>query len=320
MYNRCGESMKLWLSKTSDVPVRDQLATQIAMAILSGDYQAGQRLPSTRELALRLHIHQNTVSAVYRDLARRGWVEFRKGSGIYARAHSPAEPDQEHALDFLIRSFFESARQKGYSLARVQSSMKRWLEMQPPDHFLVVDREPELRRILAAEIEEATGVTVKTASPDECAGPSMLTGAALLVLDNNRAESVMTSLPPGTQLIMLRSRSLPVSLQGKGPVPPDALVIVVSVWPDFLEWSRRVLVAAGVEPDALSLRDGRKRGWHKGIALNALVIADTLTAREIPAGRDVRVFRIIADSSIDELRRFIDSLPVPPSSVDRVTV
>ena len=76
--------MRIWLSKNNEVPVREQLATQIMLGIVSFDLKPGQKLPSTRELARRFNIHSNTVSAAYRDLAERGWVELRKGSGIYA--------------------------------------------------------------------------------------------------------------------------------------------------------------------------------------------------------------------------------------------
>ena len=47
---------------------------------------AGPRLP-TRELARRLGLHANTVSAVYRELEQTGWVESRHGSGVYFRQH-----------------------------------------------------------------------------------------------------------------------------------------------------------------------------------------------------------------------------------------
>ena len=73
--------MRLWLSKSSEVPIRVQLEAQIILGILSNDLKAGQRLPSTRELARRYKIHSNTVSATYRQLAGKGWVDFRKGSG-----------------------------------------------------------------------------------------------------------------------------------------------------------------------------------------------------------------------------------------------
>ena len=55
------------------------------LGIVSNDLKVAERLPSTRELARRYDIHANTVSSAYRELARRGWVEFRKGSGVYVR-------------------------------------------------------------------------------------------------------------------------------------------------------------------------------------------------------------------------------------------
>ena len=62
--------MRLWLSHSSEVPLREQLITQIRLGIISGDLTAQQKLPSTRELARRFHIHANTVSAAYRELNR----------------------------------------------------------------------------------------------------------------------------------------------------------------------------------------------------------------------------------------------------------
>ena len=64
--------MRLWLSKNSDVPIREQLVTQLILGIVSNDLKVKQRLPSTRDLARRYDIHANTVSAAYRELARRG--------------------------------------------------------------------------------------------------------------------------------------------------------------------------------------------------------------------------------------------------------
>src|SRR5215212_7824652 len=103
--------MRLWLSKNSEVPLREQLVTQIVLGIVSGDLQPGQRLPSTRELARRFSIHSNTVSAAYRELSERGWVEMRKGSGIYVKAHaSGALPETALELDQLIAVFLNLAR------------------------------------------------------------------------------------------------------------------------------------------------------------------------------------------------------------------
>ena len=60
------------VSRRSEVPVREQLVTQILLAISSKELAGGTKLPSTRALARQLGIHPNTVSAAYRELSSRG--------------------------------------------------------------------------------------------------------------------------------------------------------------------------------------------------------------------------------------------------------
>lgn len=301
--------MRLWLSKNSDVPLREQLATQIMLGIVSGDLKPGQRLPSTRELARRFRIHSNTVSAAYRELARRGWLEFRKGSGVYVRPLSADEAvatlDAPLELDHLISAFLLLARGQGFSLGQVQERIKHWLELQPPDHFLVIEPEAELRDILVAEIQEATSFPVRGAGPEDCVDKARFAGAAVIAL-YAKVEQIRAVLPPATSRLLLRTRSVPETLGGESPPPADALVAVVSRWPEFLHWSRVVLVAAGVDPSALSFRDARDVGWERGLRASAFVITDTLTAALLPPGCRTRVFRIIADASLAELRSFVE--------------
>src|SRR5919202_3648558 len=127
--------MRLWLQKNSEVPVREQLVTQIAIGIVSEELKAGQRLPSIREVARRFHIHPNTVSAAYRRLHERGWVDFRKGSGVYVRQRVVnADLDERAELDHLIASFLRIARDQGFPLSEIQERMKYWLSLQPIFH------------------------------------------------------------------------------------------------------------------------------------------------------------------------------------------
>src|ERR1700752_1379503 len=109
--------MQLWFARGSEVSIREQLVTQVMLGILSDDLAPGQRLPSTRDLARRFHLHPNTVSAGYRQLQRDRWVEFRRGSGVYVRA---AKPELAHSpalkVDEMIARLFRSARELGLSL------------------------------------------------------------------------------------------------------------------------------------------------------------------------------------------------------------
>lgn len=303
--------MRIWLSKSSEVPLREQLATQILLGIVSNDLKPGQKLPSTRELARRYDIHSNTVSAAFQDLERRGWVEFRKGSGVYVRELSAdAATDPKLELDQLISTLLQVARERGHSLGEIQSRVKRWLESQPPDHFLVIEPDEEMRNILIAEIKEATGFQVSGAGIDDCSRPEVLAGAAPVAM-YGQGDAVRAALPPDAPCLLLRLRSVPGTIAGQERPSADSLLTVVSRWSDFLKWARTILVAAALDPDAMSFRDAREKGWQKGLTSSAMVITDALTATRLPSGCRTRVFRIIADSSLDELRNFKEFLAKP---------
>ena len=309
--------MRLWLSKNSSVPLREQLVRQIMFGVVSGDLKPGQRLPSTRELARRFRIHSNTVSAAFRDLERAGWLEVRKGSGVYVRqlGEDPSEAplDSRLELDRLISTFLALARSQGHTLADVQERVKHWLSLEPPDHFLVVEPDEGLREILMAEIADAAPFRVEGCGYEECADAALLTGGTVVAL-YSKAEEVRRVLPPDVTPILLHTRSIPDSLAGEKVPPRDALVSVVSRWPLFLEWARVFLVAAGVEADALDLRDARADGWERGLRSSAHVITDALTARQLPDGLRPRVYRVIADSSLEELRAFVEKFLTVESS------
>src|SRR5882757_7840180 len=187
--------MQLWFARGSGVTIREQLVTQIVLGILSDDLRPGQRLPSTRELARRFRLHPNTVSAGYRQLERERWVEFRHGSGVYVRDNKPeVAPSSELAFDQLVANLFRSARQAGVPLSTVRSRLRQWLDMQPPDHFLLIEPDEPLRRILAAEIQQAVMFPIQSCGLHDC--PKMPDGAIPVVLPN-RAAAVRGTLPQG---------------------------------------------------------------------------------------------------------------------------
>ena len=276
--------------------------TQIVLGIVSNDLKVTERLPSTRELARRYNIHANTVSAAYRELAQRGWVEFRKGSGVYVRARNDETLENGLALDQLISRFVRNLREEGYSLAEIQTGIQRSLSTQRPDHFLLLEADPELREILVAEIATATKAKIKGVGPGELDSTA---GAVLLALYGHSREFA-DHITPETEVLVLHSASIVESFRGETKPSRDALVAIVSRWPEFLRWARTLLVAAGLDADALSFRDARERNWEKGLRSAAFVITDSLMAPRIPAGCPVKVYRVLAESSLKEIRDYAE--------------
>lgn len=298
--------MRIWISKGSEVPVREQLTTQVMIAIASGELGPNEKLPSTRELARRFGVHSNTINAAYRELARRGWVDFRKGSGVYVRAiQTDVRLDGRLELDQLISAFITVARTKGFSLSDIRSRVKTWLKFQPPDHFLLIEPDAKLRSILLDEIREATGFPASGASLQECADPALLAGAAPVVM-YAWAEEARAKLPRDTACMVLRARAVQEWLNDVKLPKSDRIVMVVSAWPELLRLGRASLIAAGFDSGVLSFRGRNDKNWQSAIHSSTLIITDTLTRRELPAGCHALVFRILSDSSVDELRSFVD--------------
>jgi DNA-binding transcriptional regulator YhcF (GntR family) len=308
--------MRLWLSHAGGVPLREQLVTQIVLGVLSGDLRPGSRLPSTRELARRYQVHPNTVSAAYQQLEQERWVESRRGSGVYVRARNGEDvATRGLALDHLIANLFHAARRLGTPMVALQKRLQRWLDQQPPDHFLLLEPDEELRAIALAELRAALPLRV---TADGLGGARALAGhikdGAIPVVLPSKAERVRKLLPPGADCVVLQVRSVPLSLLQWLPArKPDQLVAVASRWPDFLRSARTMLLAAGFETDALLFRDARKPGWQKGLRSCAAVVCDSLVAARIPPGPKVIPFALIAEQSLAELRQYQHFLGQRPS-------
>ena len=75
---------------------------QIKHLILAGRFEEGSRLPSIRALAGYLRVNRNTVARVISDLEREGYVESRRGSGVYV-VKPPVDEEEARRHEVLER-------------------------------------------------------------------------------------------------------------------------------------------------------------------------------------------------------------------------
>ncbi len=66
-----------------DSPVYLKLRASIATAILRGDFRAGDQLPSVRALAAEHGANPLTVAKAYQSFQDDGYVEVRRGVGMF---------------------------------------------------------------------------------------------------------------------------------------------------------------------------------------------------------------------------------------------
>lgn len=284
--------------------MREQIITQISLGIISGDLRAAEKLPSTRELARRFQIHQNTVSNAYRELAEQGLVEFKKGSGVYVREKGDSQPNS-FALDQLIKRFFREAAAEGFTIEDIKIALRKRLTAKLPPNFLVVESNSQLREILMVEVSNSTDRRVEGVSFKDL--PDLnLNDESLVLLIFDTAENSRQSLPPNTTVIYLKANSVPGSMTGKTRPPDEDLIAVVSGWENFLTLAKMFLIAARIAPETLVLRSINEPNWRNGLQKASLIICDSATAKEFPNDERVRVFQLIADSSLTELPKSIE--------------
>ena len=103
------------LDSTSEVPLYRQLGGYVQRLIQSGELQAGDRLPPTRELAGQLGLNRTTVSAAYEWLEQEGLIQGAVGRGSFVLAQTPSAPRlpiQSYGIDWgrsLTPSMFVSS-------------------------------------------------------------------------------------------------------------------------------------------------------------------------------------------------------------------
>lgn len=108
--------------RDSDVAPFEQLRSQIAGRVASGDLPAGTRLPTVRGLAGELGLAVNTVARVYRELEADGVVitEGRRGTFVASTVDAGSGAAQAAATEYVA-----TTRRLGLTLAEATRLVER---------------------------------------------------------------------------------------------------------------------------------------------------------------------------------------------------
>jgi len=124
----------LTIDPRSGVPIYLQLIEQVKRSVALGILQAGEQLPTVKQLALDLTVNPNTVAKAYRDLEREGVIETAPGRGSFVRADG-AEESSRAAADDVARDAIERAVREAKSVGLRRSEVRDLLE-QALNHWL----------------------------------------------------------------------------------------------------------------------------------------------------------------------------------------
>lgn len=298
--------MEIRIHKTSEVPLRQQLAEQILLLVVTGKLKPGSVVPSVRELARRLKIHHNTVSEAYQDLVRRKWLVRRRGSHLMVRGPQEGLPIEAPVdLDDIINQAVRLAREKGYTLQELRRRVREILSEEPPDHILVIAQELGLRRLLQREIQEALSWPVEGYSQEDLAHNRGLAIGARVV-------APAFALPEVEPLVSKQRPPIPLEFgtpdqlfKEINQLHEPSVIAVVSASNVCLRAADGVL--ASVIGDRHSLA---KFLWPLkdpgALAAADLILCDSLAIREVKKKPCV-LYRLIDPESMNYLRTAMDS-------------
>jgi GntR family transcriptional regulator len=188
----------------------------------------------------------------------------------------------------------------------VRARLRRWLKLEPPARWLLIEPDPELRRIVMRELEQAVALPVAGCGPEDCGKPGVLEGSMPAVLPS-KAALVRSVLPAGSVLTVLQvhpvATELQAYLQRYLPAHAGDLVGIASCWGQFQSVAQTMLIAAGLRPEGLLVRDATRPGWKRGLESTSAVVCDVVTEQELPKGCHPIVFRLMGDAAIAQLRQ-----------------
>jgi GntR family transcriptional regulator len=290
--------VKVAINRDSQVPIHDQLVQQIALQIAAGVLRPGERLPSIRDLARRLDVHPNTVSAVYKALEGYGVVNVRQGSGV--RVLEPESRDGEApGLTTAAARFVGDARAAGHADGEIARAFERALRPDPIDRLIVADPHPDFHPLYLHELGDRLGLPVACHTLEQLATMSTeaLAGAAIATSMYHLAATRDALGDERRVLVFQVGTGEEVLSQCRG-LPSGQTVALVSVSPTLLDMARElvgslrgdellILEATPAEPDqlrsVLKLADIVACDGPSTAAVRALTAKPVVTMELLPA-------------------------------------
>ena len=243
--------MDLQINQKSHVPVHVQLEEQIKHLILTGTFEAGDRLPSIRALAGFLRVNRNTVARVISDLEREGFVESLRGSGVYV-VEPPVDAEASRRQEVLER-VMDLAAAQGVSVEELGNALLARSGVRPQEKVPILFVEctgAELDQ-LSSELEEQLPVEVEKVLLEDL--PARLSGEGdppwrMAVTTFFHVHEVQALVEPfGIETIALLAEANIESLRRLTELPAGTPVGVVGWGRTCMENLSRSLEGAGLE-------------------------------------------------------------------------
>ena len=118
--------MNIVISNSGEIPIYEQIASQIKSAVIAGEVKPGEPLPSLRFLAKELRVSVISTKRAYEELEREGYITSVPGKGSFAAEinRELLREEQYKRLEEHLNEAVDAARTAGISLGEMKELLE----------------------------------------------------------------------------------------------------------------------------------------------------------------------------------------------------
>jgi len=128
------EVIKVANNFSSNAPIYIQIMNDVKLKIVSGEWKAGRRLQSVRELAVEFSVNPNTMQRALSELERDGLLYTERTSGRYvSQDQSKISKARDEMAEEYTDNYYSSMLKLGYKKEEIIYVVSNKLKVKKED-------------------------------------------------------------------------------------------------------------------------------------------------------------------------------------------
>ena len=114
---------------SKEMPIFCQIKDLILKEIIKKTWKPGEKIPSVRELAVKLKVNPNTVQKAYSSLEKEGIIFVKRGQGYFVIEDEKfIENLKKKIIEEQIQKFIENLESLGVDISEIKKYFENYLK------------------------------------------------------------------------------------------------------------------------------------------------------------------------------------------------
>lgn len=109
------EQRRYVMEYNTGAPIYLQVINELKKKMVKGELKPGEKMPSSRDLAVEYKVNQNTAARIYREMEMQGYCFTRRGIGTFVSEEENMFQDlKKEMASELLKNFMHEMKGLGY--------------------------------------------------------------------------------------------------------------------------------------------------------------------------------------------------------------